>query len=691
MVETRDLLVEIGTEELPPKALEKLSSAFLTALCDGFTQQRLSYQSAIPYATPRRLAVLVKDLVTVQEDFAVERRGPALNRAYDADGRPTPAALGFARACEVDVTALEISKTDKGDWLVYRKQQPGQPTAQLIQGLVESALAAIPIPKRMRWSDLPFEFVRPVHWVVLLFGQELITATILGIASGRETRGHRFHHPEPIILTEANEYADILQKKGYVLPLFSARRAHIRRLIEQAAEEVQGQAVISEDLLNEVTSLVEWPIAVVGAFDSQFLDIPAEALIATMQGHQKWFPLKDAQGKLLPYFIGMSNIESLQPDTVRAGYERVIRPRLSDAAFFWTQDRTQTLESRLKTLERVIFQDKLGSLCDKAKRVAKLAGFIADTLNGDEKQGIRAGHLSKCDLVTDMVSEFPELQGIMGEYYALHDGETHHVTTALREQYLPRFSGDVLPKTTIGQALAIADRIDTLVGIFGIDQAPTGDKDPFGLRRAALGILRIMIEGALPLDLEQLLSKAQSAYPNEVLLPQTSQVVLTFVLERLRSYYQDRGIRYDTVDAVLAAQPTSPLDIDSRIQGVETFRTQADALSLATANKRIHNILKKAEGNFPAQPNPTYFTDAVERRLYDAMETVNEQITPLLVQGNYQMALQILATLRQPVDDFFDKVMVMDENSQIRTNRLAFLQAIRQVFLRVADISQLQI
>lgn len=691
MVETNDLLIEIGTEELPPKALENLATAFSTALCEELSRQRLKYATVCPYATPRRLALLIKDLTTAQEDYEVERRGPALNRAYDANGRPTPAALGFTRACGVEMADLETLQTDKGTWLIYRKQHAGQPTTQLIGEIVEVALAALPIPKRMRWSDLPFEFVRPVHWVVLLFGQTVIDAKILGIQSGRQTYGHRFHHPEPLELTEANKYVRILETQGHVLPLFSARRERIRSLIEKAAAAIPGRAILDEDLLNEVTSLVEWPVAVVGAFDHKFLDVPPEALIATMQGHQKCFPIVDDAGKLKPWFIGISNINSLQPEAVRAGYERVIRPRLSDAAFFWEQDRSKSLESRLKSLEKVTFQEKLGSVCDKARRIAKLAGIIANVLNADEKQGIRAGHLSKCDLVTDMVGEFPELQGIMGEYYALHDGETQRVATALREHYLPRFSGDKLPMTPLGQTLAIADRIDTLIGIFGIEQAPTGDKDPFGLRRAALGVLRIIIECSLPLDLEQLLMSAQAIYPQNLLQLNANQTVFEFMLERLRGYYQERGVNYDTIDAVLAVRPTSPLDFNHRIHGVEAFRSQPDAVSLATANKRIHNILKKADLIFPQQPDPSYFSDATERNLYDRMEAVKQLIIPLIMAGNYPLALQQLASLRGPVDDFFDTVMVMDDDLVLRANRLAFLQALRNLFLRVADISQLQI
>ncbi len=691
MSETQDLLIEIGTEELPPKALLGLSEAFSSGICAGLEQQQLSYNIATPFATPRRLAVLIKGVATRQEDRETERRGPALSAAFDQAGQPTKAVLGFARSCGVDISKLEKLETAKGSWLIYRSMQLGQATTALIPEIITTALAALPIPKRMRWSDLPFEFVRPVHWLVILFGTEVIETTILGIPSSRETRGHRFHHPDPIVLTTTNEYAKKLEDQGYVIPAFASRREHIRILVTEAAEAMGGYAVIDEALLNEVTSLVEYPVAVTGSFDDTFLEVPPEALIATMKGHQKYFHVVNEQGQLLPRFIVISNINSKQPELVQAGNERVIRPRLSDAAFFWQQDRAKSLESRLEQLKTVIFQNKLGNLYDKAKRVAKLAGLIAKQLGAEELQGIRAAQLAKCDLLTEMVGEFPELQGIMGEYYARHDQETEGVAIALREQYMPRFWGDQLPTTVLGQALSIADKLDTLVGIFGIGQPPTGDKDPFGLRRATIGVLRMMIECQLPLDVKQLLTEAQAAYPPELLQAEISNQVFEFFLERLRSYYQDQGVNYDSIEAVLAGYPTAPLDADHRIRSIETFRQLPEATSLASANKRIHNILKKAEESFSDQPDPTYFNHMAERTLYDQMEAVRETIAPLLKQGDYQAALQHLASLREAVDNFFDNVLVMDDDPQVRINRLAFLQRIRQLFLQVADISRLQI
>lgn len=691
MSDTRDLLIEIGTEELPPKALEGLSEAFSSAICGGLEQQEIAYNIATPYATPRRLAVLLKGVATFQPDREIERRGPALAAAFK-DGKPSPALLGFARSCGVEVEALSKLETDKGSWFVYRSLQKGQATEKLVPAIVEAALAALPIPKRMRWGSTNFEFVRPVHWVVLLFGKEVIEAEILGIKAGRETRGHRFHHPEPLVLAEADDYGKALEKQGYVIPVFSTRRERVRILVEEAADLLGGQAVIDEALLSEVTSLVEYPVAITGSFEEKFLSVPAEALIASMKGHQKYFHVVSAEGKLLPNFIAISNLQSTQPEVVRAGNERVIRPRLSDAAFFWGQDCAHALEQHLDTLKTVVFQNALGTLYEKSQRVAELSGTIAKALGANELHGIRAAQLSKCDLMSNMVGEFPELQGIMGEYYARHDSEHEAVAVALREQYMPRFAGDALPSTPIGQAVAIADKLDTLVGIFGIGQPPTGDKDPFGLRRAALGVLRIAIEQKLPLDLLALLQQAQAAYPAGVIkVEDTYLQVFDFMLERLRSYYQDQGVHYDSVDAVLSCRPHSPLDADKRIRGVEAFRSLPAAVSLASANKRVHNLLKKTEQTFPQHPEAALFTEEAERQLHQALAAQQGQLDAYLQQGNYAEALQLLAGLRESVDTFFEKVMVMDENPTIRNNRLALLQTMRAQFLKIADISRLQL
>jgi glycyl-tRNA synthetase beta chain len=690
MSDTQDLLIEIGSEELPPKSLFQLAEAFHSGICGGLEKQDIGYRIATPYATPRRLAVLVRGVAAAQPDRIHERRGPALQAAYDKEGKPSQAAQGFARSCGIEVNALEKLETDKGAWLVYRMPQPGQRTVALLPAIVNDALAALPIPKRMRWSDLPHEFARPVHWIVLLFGEEVVETEIFGIKSGRFTRGHRFHHPDPIRLARPGDYAAALEKQGWVLPSLAQRKERIDVLVREQAEMRDGQAVIDNALLEEVASLVEWPRAITGRFSPDFLKVPPEALVAAMQGHQKYFPLVDDQNKLLPYFITISNIESRDEAQVRGGNERVIRPRLADAAFFWKQDCAATLESRWDRLKTVVFENRLGTVYDKSRRVAKLAGEIAKLLGGEELLGIRAGQLCKCDLLSAMVNEFPELQGIMGEYYARHDNEAEAVSIAIREHYLPRFWGDQLPQTPIGQAVALADRLDTLIGIFGIGQAPSGDKDPYGLRRAAIGALRIMIEQQLALDLPALLSSAEKAYPAGVLKSHPAEQVFDFILERVRGYYLEQSLANDTIDAVLACRPAQALDIDRRIRGVQAFRQMPAAASLAAANKRIHNILKKTEETIPAEADPTYFMYAAERGLYDQLAVVTKEAAPLVAQGNYPAALEKLATLREAVDNFFDNVMVMDENITVRQNRLALLQNLRRLFLGVADISRLQ-
>ena len=559
MSEKQDLLVEIGTEELPPKSLRVLSEAFLDGICAGLEKQALGYNIAYPFATPRRLTVLVRGVDAAQADQTVERRGPALKAAYGADGQPTKAALGFANSCGVGVGELAKLETDKGAWLVYRSEQKGRPAPELLPAILHNALDALPVPTRMRWGDGDAEFIRPVHWAVLLFGEEAVECEVLGVDSGRTTRGHRFHCPDPLTIDRPGDYARLLEERGKLIPVFSQRMERIRLLVDEAAELEGGIAAIDEDLLEEVTSLVEWPVAVVGSFDSAFLEVPAEALIAAMKNHQKYFHMVDETGGLMPNFIAVSNIESRDPDAVRAGNERVIRPRLTDAKFFWDQDRKHTLESRVDQLKKVVFEKRLGSLYDKSLRVAELCGHIAKFMGEDELLGIRVGRLSKCDLLTEMVGEFPELQGTMGEYYARHDGERDEVAVALCEYYLPRHGGDRLPETPLGQAAALAERLDTLAGIFGIGQAPTGDKDPYGLRRAAIGVLRILVECGLTLDLRALLERAADNYPQGTLQAGIAEEVFEFMLERLRYYFQDEGVGPDTIDAVLTKIPGLPV------------------------------------------------------------------------------------------------------------------------------------
>jgi glycyl-tRNA synthetase beta chain len=690
MSELRDLLIEIGTEELPPKALLRLSRAFSDAIQQSLIQADLGFTNMQSFATPRRLAVLVKALQTQQTDKDVERRGPAIQAAFDEQGNPSKAALGFANSCGVDVSALDKLETDKGSWLVYRARVPGEATSKLLPVIVNDALNKLPIPKRMRWADLDAQFVRPVHWVVLLFGDQVVADKILSVKSGRETRGHRFLYNQPIYIPAPAEYEVLLESEGKVIADFARRRETIRGQIEQAAHQLNGVAVINEDLLDEVTSMVEWPVAVIGNFEQRFLAVPQEALISTMSANQKYFHVVNAHGKLLPHFITISNIESLDPDKVRAGNERVIRPRFADAEFFWNQDRKTPLATQLEHLKTVVFQKQLGSLYDKTQRVARLAETIASQIGGDKLQALRAAELCKCDLLTSMVGEFPELQGIMGRYYAQHDGEPGEVASAIDEHYMPRYAGDRLPQTKTGQAVAIADRLDTLLGIIAIGQIPSGDKDPYALRRAALGVLRCMIENDLALDLQSLLEFAAGHFAKEVKANKAVVATIDFILERLRVYYTSQDIKLDVFEAVFSQRPTQPNDFNARILAVNSFRQLAEAESLAAANKRIANILKKTDETIPTKIDAKLLQDPAEKALSAQLNSLSEQVEPLIKARNYTALLHQLAGLRSNVDSFFDNVMVMAEDKALRLNRLALLSRLQNLFLQVADISQLQ-
>ncbi|MEZ5534514.1 MAG: glycine--tRNA ligase subunit beta [Thiolinea sp.] len=683
-----DFLVEIGTEELPPKALKTLSAAFTDGIRNGLQEAGLEAAEIVPYAAPRRLAVWIKQAPARQEDQIVERKGPAVQAAFDAEGNPSKAAQGFARSCGVEVADLQRQETDKGAWLMFRQQQPGQPTAELLPEMVSKSLAGLPIPKRMRWGANEVEFVRPVHWVVMLADSEIIDCEILGIKAGRESRGHRFHAPQAVSIESPASYAEQL-KAAYVSAGFTDRREMIREQVIKVAAELGGQAIMPEALLEEVSALVEWPVAIAGQFEEKFLDVPQEALIYTMQGDQKYFGLTDSDGKLMPNFITISNIESKDPSKVSEGNERVIRPRFSDAAFFWEQDKKHSMESRREKLQSVVFQQKLGTLYDKSERVAKLAAYIARQLSADEALAIRAAQLGKCDLITNMVFEFTDLQGTMGRYYALHDGENAEVAAAMEEQYLPRYAGDELPATATGRILALAERIDTLAGIFAIGQKPTGTKDPFALRRAALGVLRIMIEEELPLDLADLLDNAAENLSTQLGKKPDSAEALAYILERLRAYYHDQGIGTELVDAVAVLNPTRPLDFDRRIKAVAKFRQLTAAESLAAANKRISNILRKVEGEIPESVSADLLQEAAEQALAAAVNEQQHKVVPLFAAGDYEAALLSLAELREPVDRFFDEVMVMAEDQALQNNRLALLNHLSGLFLRVADLSVL--
>ena len=689
MAETSDFLAEIGTEELPPGALRTLADAFAEAIRQGLEDAALSHATLSSFATPRRLAVLVEELALQQEDRTIERKGPPLNIAYDAKGKPTRAALAFAETNGVAVADLETVTTPKGDRLLYRGVEAGRATYDLLADIVSGALDRLPIPKRMRWGDSNSEFVRPVHWVVLLLGEDTIEATLLGTRAGRETFGHRFHAPGPFALQQPGDYVQIL-RDNYVLANMEERLELVRRQVEATAAELGATAVVDEGLLEEVTALVEWPVPLAGTFDEDFLALPPEVLVATLQHHQRYFPVIGDDGKLLPHFIALSNLESREPATVRAGNERVIRPRLADAAFFWSQDRKHRLADRVPKLEHVVFQARLGSLGDKSRRVAALAGHVAERLGFDRTPAERAGQLAKCDLLSEMVGEFPELQGTMGRYYAGHDGEPAAVGQALEQQYWPRFAGDRLPDTPSGQSLAIAEKLDTIVGIFGIGQKPKGTRDPFGLRRAALGILRILIERELDLDLVELIDRAAAQQPVEIDAAARDEIY-DYIMERLRGYYSE--LLADTgpelFDAVSANRPPGPLDFHQRLLAVKEFMALDAAASLAAANKRIANILRQADGQLAGEPEAATLVEPAERKLHEHLAEVQRQVAPLLENRRYSEALQRLASLRAPVDTFFDDVLVMAEDPDLRRNRLALLGQLRRLFLHVADLSRL--
>ena len=681
------LLLELGAEELPPTALDALSDAFAAGIEKGLQEAEIPFQAVTAYATPRRLAVQVTGLADKQPDREVERRGPALAAAFK-DGAPTKAAEGFARSCGVSVDDLIHLETDKGTWLGYREQQQGDSVQALLPEMVRKTLQSLPVPKNMRWGASRVEFSRPVHWLVALYGSQVVAAEALGLQASRTTYGHRFHAPDAIQLEHADDYLAALEN-AYVLADRQRRRERIREQVLAEAEVQEANAVIDEDLLVEVSGLVEWPVALTGSFDERFLEVPAECLISSMKANQKYFHLLDDQGKLKPLFITVSNIESQDPDQVISGNEKVIRPRLADAAFFYDTDRKHTLASRIPQLESVVFQQQLGTLADKARRSTAIATFIAERIQGDVAHAQRAVALAKCDLVTEMVLEFPELQGIMGRYYAEQDGEPAEVAQALEEQYLPRFASDAIPQSLTGQALALADRLDTLVGIFGIGQRPTGAKDPFALRRASIGVLNILVKGELNLDLRELLQVAADQHQNLPKADGLVEDVLTYMLDRFRAWGQDEGITAEMYLAVRARPVSKPLDFARRLRAVKAFAQREEATALAAANKRVSNILSKQAHDGSTQVDTTLLQESPEQTLAEAVIHCQQQVAPLFAAGEYQQALDTLATLREPVDTFFDQVMVMADDEAVRRNRLALLASLQALFLEVADISQL--
>ncbi|WP_339801466.1 glycine--tRNA ligase subunit beta [uncultured Marinobacter sp.] len=687
---TQDFLVELGTEELPPKSLKTLSDAFTRGIVSGLESAGISFGSVEAFAAPRRLAVRIRKLEDAQPDKSVEKRGPAVQAAFDDAGNPTRALAGFATSVGVTPDQLDTLETDKGAWVVYRTVEKGRPTVELMPELVEQSLAGLPIPKRMRWGAHRIEFVRPVHWLVLMYGNSVIEAPVMGLTPGNETRGHRFHCPRNLIIPTPNDYEVVLKEEGHVIADFAERREIIRKGVRRVAEqEVSGQAVIDDDLLDEVTALNEWPVPLLGRFEERFLDVPAEALISSMKEHQKYFHVVDKSGHMLPVFITVANLESKDPGQVIAGNEKVIRPRLSDAAFFYDTDRKTALADRIERLKPIVFQDKLGSIYDKSVRVAALASKIATAIGSDPALAERAAMLGKTDLVTEMVLEFTDLQGIMGEYYARNDGEPEDVARSLNEQYMPRFAGDDLPATLTGCAVAIADRLDSLVGLFGIGQPPSGTRDPFALRRASLGVLRIIIGRELPLDLQTCCEWAEQNFSN-LSEQHTATTVVDYMLERFRAHYEEQGIGAEVYLAVHARRPTRPLDFDRRVKAVDAFRKLPEAQALAAANKRVSNILtKQGDATVEEEIDSGLLQDAAEFALAEQVLAQANTVLPLFEKGDYAAALSSLASLRAPVDAFFDEVMVMADDAAVRNNRLALLNRLRNLFLRVADISLL--
>ena len=686
---TQNFLVEIGTEELPPKALKTLATSFADNVEAELNQAGLTFDKIEWFAAPRRLAVKVLNLATQQPSKEIEKRGPAVSAAFDAEGKPTKAAEGWARGCGITVEQAERIATDKGEWLVHRAKIEGQPTKNLLNDIVANALAKLPIPKPMRWADKTVQFIRPVHTVTMLLGDELIEGEILGVASARTIRGHRFLGEKEFEIQHADQYPQLLREKGSVVADFNERKAEILTKSQAKATALGGVADIEESLLEEVTSLVEYPNVLAAKFEERFLAVPAEALVYTMKGDQKYFPIYDKDGKLLPHFIFVSNINPEDPTAIIEGNEKVVRPRLTDAEFFFKTDLKQKLVDRLPRLETVLFQQQLGTLKDKTDRIEQLAGEIAKQIGADEAKAKRAGLLSKCDLMTNMVFEFTDTQGVMGMHYARHDGEDEEVAVALNEQYMPRFAGDELPKSLVASAVALADKFDTLTGIFGIGQAPKGSADPFALRRAALGALRIIVEKNLPLDLEDLVKKSAALFGDKLTNQNVVADVVGFMLGRFRAWYQDEGIAVDVIQAVLARRPTRPADFDARVRAVSHFRTLDSAEALAAANKRVSNILAKADAAI-GEINLTACVEPAEKALAEAVLALRTEVQPLIAQGDYTTVLDKLANLRAPVDSFFDNVMVNAEDPALRQNRLAILNTLQGLFLQVADISVLQ-
>ena len=686
----KDLLVELGTEELPPTALKKLMLAFSKGIAQGLKQQGLSFEKVEPYAAPRRLAVVIRAVEEQTPQKEVVVWGPPAKIAFDDEGNPSKAAQAFAKKNGIAIDALKTENDGKADKLVFRSQAGGEATTELLPAIVEASLAALPIAKRMRWGSSRIEFVRPVHWLIMLLGNEIVDAEILGVRASRETRGHRFHYNQSLIIENADDYLNKLPTTAYVMVDFNLRQKTIQQQVEAQAQQVGGVAVIDQDLLDEVTGLVEWPVALTGRFEDRFLEVPSEALIYSMKEHQKYFPVVDCDNKLMPHFITVANIESKDPSQVIDGNERVIRPRLSDAAFFFETDKKTSLVQFRERLKPIVFQKQLGSIFDKTERIKALSSYIAAQIGGDRVKAEQASQLCKSDLVSDMVGEFDKMQGLAGYYYAINEGLDKDVASALKEHYQPKFSGDALPETQTGTIVALADRIDTLTGIFGIGQKPTGSKDPFALRRSSLGVLRLMVEKSLALDLRELLAKASELHGDNInSASDTVDAAFAYMVERFRAWYEEDKIDAEVFLAVQAKQLSQPLDIHSRVQAVNAFRQLPEAQALAAANKRVSNILAKSDSNGNDTINTALLQESAEIALAEQLQAKSAEVAPLFAANDYTATLAALASLREPVDTFFDAVMVNADDEALRNNRLALLTQLRNLFLQVADISLL--
>lgn len=690
MADKKDLLIEIGTEDLPARLLLKLSKDFGALICDQLASAELDHAGHEIYCTPRRLAIVVNELVIKQQDQIVERKGPKALAAFDKDGKPTQAALGFARSCGIEADQLEVDDDPNNPRLSFTEKRIGQNTADLLPDIILQAVKKISVPKRMRWNQTDAEFIRPIRWLMVILGSEIVATELFGVSASNITHGHRFHTTKEIVIKHPSAYKELLSLKGHVLADFEERQNNILEQVNKLAENVNGQPSYTQDLLDEITGLVEWPVALLGEFDTKFLEVHKELLISTMQDNQKYIPLLDNEGNLLPQFIIVSNIDSKDPATVTHGNEKVIVPRFEDAMFFWQRDKNIQLESNLEKLNSVVYEKKLGTLIDKTERTIQLASYLSKFTQADEKYSARAAELSKCDLVTDTVSEFPKLQGVIGRNLALLNNEDPQVSTALEEQYLPKQAGGELPDSSVGITLALADRIDTLVGIFAIGKKPTGLKDPYGLRRASLAVLRIIIETPLDINLRECLEKAASFFPASLKADKAVHEVNDYINERYRAYFSDRDIPVDVIDAVLANQPTHPSDVAAKIVALVSFHKLPNAESLAAANKRIRNILKKIDRKDIGQVDTGLFKEQAETGLQTALDGLYGDVEKMFAAHEYEQALNKLADLRQPIDHFFDDVMVMDKDEQLKNNRIALLSKIDSLFMQVADFSKLQ-